>query len=480
MNQTESGFNGVAFNDTLVKHVWRMALLFVLCIPAGPSVAVDYAGSKKMSWLENDKVYGNIHYQVGSLVGEPVVNVQLDWRPMRVRDHVPAIYARDANSLASDKLAFGTLGQKPDEGESQLRLYDAKVRLTIQHGRDTYFLDADAGVPGKPGSARSYNVPGIPDWGDMLRDSAGRPVSGAIVKDIMRTGLNVTDARLTSYKVDTSQYEQWWLEKNVDRYTKPLKDAIDRKLDALSDAFGLPVDDLRKEVAALRGTGKAGADIAKLQGILDKLSPSNLPKKYLGEGPERLVRLHRYSHLTQNADDILRRESDGLPPMPGSSRLYDNWHKQMEVRLAKNRLKLAQLEGKKHAIELAEQQAREAEQRARERREQIAREEREARERQVREAREKRERARQREARRRAREEQRQQMSQGDNFDFWGAVAEGLRSSGWQPNPYEPNWARDGWKYTPNTTSDSNSKKLPQCFMFKRPGCEWYEDSPKK
>ena len=353
------------------RGIVRNALAFsALALISQTVLAVDYQGSLPGSSSSLSKktlpIKTNVHYQVGSLVGEPVVNAQIDWKPgtvFGINSPLPEVYRRADPGLDNDA-----------EAKKQFRLYQAKVRLTIKHGNNTYRLDTDAGVPARPGNKRSFNVPGSPAWKDLLRDSSGNPVDAETAKSIMRAGLNVTDASVIDYKVDTSRFEEWWVEKHADRYTQPLKEAVNAKLKALSENFGLPVKDLQKEIAAIDRRYKPRAAIEKLQSILYKLNPQNIPKKYLGVGAERMVRLQNYSMAIRDSERGLEKAMSDLPPMPGSSKLYDNWYQQMEVRLAKNRAQMARLQGRQIEILQAEREAQEAEERERRRKERLARE----------------------------------------------------------------------------------------------------------
>ena len=179
-------------------------------------------------------------------------------------------------------------------------------------------------------------------------------------------------ATLVSAKMDTSKFEEWWLDKNIERYAAPLRSAIDGRLAALEDSFGLPTADLRAEIAGLQGGKDARALIGRLEGILQKLSPDRIPAKFLGEGPQKLARLHAYGLNIATTEDALREATKGLPPMPGSSKAYETWYDQVAVRMNNNAARLAHLRGLEAEAERAEYEALVAAQRVKERAERLA------------------------------------------------------------------------------------------------------------
>ena len=391
-----------------------VAALGVVLIAAQPARAVDFSGSLATSVCPQKVCIGEpgkpidvtVGYKAGTLFGEPVVNTQIRWQPRSVAAHLPAIYSQADPSLLASR-ADG-------EAASMLRIYDTRVRLTIRRGNKTYTQETDAGIPGKPGKDVSYNVAGSPDWSRMLKGPDGKYVSAEEAKAVMKDGFRVANAEMVSTSVDTSRLETWWLDKNIDRYTDPLKGAIDKRLEALSEAFDLPVDELRAQVAAISGKGDGRAALAKLQAILDKLSPDRLPPKYLGTGPERLIRMKRYADAIRGSEEAFREAVKGLPPMPGTSEVYDNWYQQVQGRFARDAARLARLQGQQDEANRIEREAREAEARAQERRRQIA----------ERKARAKKERE------RREHEEMQAQFDRGYD-DYASAVRDSLGSSGW-------------------------------------------------
>jgi hypothetical protein len=303
-------------------------------------------------------VKAKVDWKVGLLVGEPVVDTRLAWTPGSVRGLVPPIYGK----------ADPDLFYKSGEAAAQLRLYEAKARLTVHHGNRTYTIESDLGVPDKAGDKSSYNVAGSPSWNRLFRDESGAFIPAGLAKEIISSGsMERAEAKLVSAKMDTGKFEEWWLDKNVERYAAPLRAAIDGRLEALEESFGLPTDDLRAEIAALKGGKNARTLIGRLEGILQKLAPDRIPAKFLGEGPEKLARLHRYGLRISSTEDALRDATKGLPPMPGASKAYGTWYDQVAVRMNRDAARLAHLQGLKAEAERAEREAAEAERRVQER-----------------------------------------------------------------------------------------------------------------
>ena len=313
-------------------------------------------------------IQARIDWQVGPLVGEPVIDSRIAWRPTEsfggISDLVPPIYGQ-----ADPNLFYNT----SNEAAEQLRLYEAKARISVRYGNQTYTIDSDLGVPDKAGDKSSYNVAGSPSWDRLFRDQSGAFISAAQAKEIFGSGsMAGAEATLVSAKMDTSKFEEWWLDKNVERYAAPLRSAIDGRLAALENSFGLPTADLRAEIAGLQGGKDARALIGKLEGILQKLSPDRIPAKFLGEGPQKLARLHAYGLSIAATEDALREATKGLPPMPGSSKAYETWYDQVAVRMNNDAAKLAHLQGLKEEAERAEREAAAAAQRVKERAERLA------------------------------------------------------------------------------------------------------------
>lgn len=347
-------------------------------------------------------VQGEVRWAAGLLYGEPVVDMRLNWEPGPINNHLKPIYAKADPML-------GVLS--PDsEAAQQLRLYDAKARLTVTYGFADYTLDADLGVPGRPGGEESYNVAGSPDWSRLFRDRDGNFVSAEQAREIFQSGaLDTASARITQARIDTSKFETWWLDRNVERYAGPLRDAIDARLDALGNAFDLPTDEIRAEIAAL-GPGLSGrALVDKLEGILFKLSPDRIPAKFMGEGPDKLWRLKAYAERIAGSEARLRDATEELPPLPGSSAAYDTWRDQIGLRLTQDAERLARLQGLQDE---ADRLAREAEEARRQEEERLAAEE---------------ERLRQEEEWR----EQQEWAEQSDGFDWGTALSEAFASTDW-------------------------------------------------
>lgn len=312
--------------------------------------------------LNKPSIKATIDWKVGFLVGEPVIDTRIAWKPdavfASVKGLVPQIYSE----------ADPDLFYKAGEAAAQLRLYEAKARLTVHHGNQTYTIDSDLGVPDVAGDKSSYNVPGSPDWSRMFRDQNGAFIPAGLAKEIMISGsMAGAEATLVSAKMDTSKFEGWWLDKNVDRYAAPLRAAIDGRLAALEVSFGLPTADLRAEIAGLGAGLSSKALVDKLETILRKLAPDRIPAKFLGEGPEKLAKLHRYAQLVAPTESALRDATKGLPPMPGSSKAYETWYDQVAVRMNTDAARLAHLQGLEEDALRAEAEAEAARQRERDR-----------------------------------------------------------------------------------------------------------------
>lgn len=312
--------------------------------------------------VEKPFIKAKIDWKVGFLVGEPVIDTRIAWKPDavfgNVKGLVPPIYTE----------ADPDLFYKAGEAAAQLRLYEAKARLTVQHGNQTYTIDSDLGVPDVAGDKTSYNVPGSPDWSRLFRDQNGAFIPAGLAKEIMGSGsMAGAEATLVSAKMDTSKFEDWWLDKNVDRYAAPLRAAIDGRLAALEVSFGLPTAGLRAEIAGLGAGLSSEALVDKLETILRKLAPDRIPAKFLGEGPEKLAKLHRYAQLVAPTENALRNATKGLPPMPGSSKAYETWYDQVAVRMNTDAARLAHLQGLEEEALRAEAEAEAARQRERDR-----------------------------------------------------------------------------------------------------------------
>lgn len=298
--------------------------------------------------VEKPFIKARINWKVGFLVGEPVIDTRIAWQPEAVfgslRGFVPPIYSQ------ADPDLFYNAG----EAAAQLRLYEAKARLTVLHGNQTYTIDSDLGVPDKAGEKMSYNVPGSPSWDRLFRDASGAFIPAAKAKEIIGSGsMAGAAASLVSAKVDTGKFEEWWLDKNAERYAAPLRAAIDGRLAALEASFGLPTEELRAEIAALKGGKGARALIGRLEGILHRLAPDRIPAKFLGEGPQKQARLHAYGLAIASTEDGLRNATKHLPPMPGASKAYETWYDQVAVRMNTDAARLAHLQGLKEAAAAA-------------------------------------------------------------------------------------------------------------------------------
>lgn len=295
-------------------------------------------------------VKARVNWQVSTLVGEPVVDTRLSWEVGNFSEHVAPIYG-----AADPLLSFN------GEASSQLRLYDAKARLTVYHGNRRYTIDSDLGVPDQPGDKLSYNVPGSPDWSRMFRDENGRFIPAENAKEIIGSGaMQGASAELVSARIDTSKFEEWWLEKNAGRYTAPLRDAIDARLEAMEEAFGLPTEEIRAEIRALGQGMRAEAVIGKLETILGKLAPDRIPAKFLGEGPERLAKLKAYAERIGPTEADLRAATKGLPPMPGRSERFESWYDQVAARMNSDAARLARLQNLQEEADRLEREAEEA------------------------------------------------------------------------------------------------------------------------
>jgi hypothetical protein len=315
--------------------------------------------------ISRSNINARIDWQAGPLVGEPVIDTRIAWNTTLggVTGLVPPIYGE------ADPDLFYNSG----EAAEHLRLYDATARLTVHYGNQTYTIDSDLGVPDKAGDRSSYNVAASPSWDRLFRDRNGDFISAAQAKEIFgSSSMAGAQATLVSAKMDTGKFEEWWLDKNVERYAAPLRAAIDGRLAALEESFGLPTDDLRAEIAALKGGNNARTLIGRLEGILQKLAPDRIPAKFLGEGPQKLARLHSYGLSIASTEDALRAATRGLPPMPGASKAYETWYDQVAVRMNNDAARLAHLRGLKAEAERAEREAAAAAQRVKERAERLA------------------------------------------------------------------------------------------------------------
>jgi hypothetical protein len=308
---------------------------------------------------EKPVVKARVDWNVSVLVGEPVVDTRLAWKPDNVFGSVQGFVAPIYGAADPD------LFYKSAEAAAQLRLYEAKARLTVHHGNQTYTIESDLGVPDKPGEKLSYNVAGSPSWDRLFRDDSGAFVPAETAREIVSSGsMAGAEASLVSAEVDTTKFEEWWLDKNVDRYAAPLRKAIDGRLAALEESFGLPTEELRAEIAELGRGLPARARLDRLESILRKLAPDRIPGKFLGEGPERQARLHRYALSISATEDTLRVATKGLPPMPGASKAYETWYDQVAVRMNTDAARLARLQGLEADALRAEQEAEAARQRA--------------------------------------------------------------------------------------------------------------------
>ncbi len=405
------------------------------------------------SFLNRPVVNGEVYWQAGILVGEPVVNMGVAWRPNSLANHVAPVYAK----------ADPMLGLNPEgEAAQQLRLYNVKTRLTVTYGNATYTMDQDAGVPDVAGKKVSYNVPGSPDWSRLFRNANGDFIPAEQAKEIFRSNaMSGARASIVSANVDTSKFEQWWLDKNVDRYAAPLRQAIDARLAALGETFGMPADDIRAEIAALKATGNGQALIGKLEGILQKLSPDQIPAKFLGEGPERLMRLKRYADAIAPNEAALREATKNLPPMPGTSERYDTWYEQVEVRLNRDEARHARLREMKEEADRLELQAAQAELRAQERAK--------ARAEKLRRREEAKQRREDEERRRRV-----ESYASSEAFSWGGSTTSSFESSGWGYDSYRFNpsyWTADG--YLSSSIREGSSFCQTEEDLKKEPGERW-------
>jgi len=104
----------------------------------------------------SSNVRANVGYRVHMLAGEPLVEISMNWVPKSLDKMLPPAYARADPTLSSGKTS---------EAQEKIRLYDARVRLYLKHGVETFSIEDNVGVPARAGNQPSFTMAGSPNWG---------------------------------------------------------------------------------------------------------------------------------------------------------------------------------------------------------------------------------------------------------------------------------------------------------------------------
>ena len=316
-------------------------------------------------------INANLGWRVGMLAGQPLVEMAINWTPKNLEGMLPEIYAKADPGLVA--------GLDP-AANAKLDLYDAHIAIAFEHEGQTYTITDTVGVPARAGNESSFNVAGSYDRGAFIRDGNGNLVDGETAKVIVKAGVVPIGASIVEAKINTRDLEHYWHEKNIEKYNVPLREAVESQISLLEDTFGLPVDEIRVELAKYEAEHSPQDVNSKLASMFARLTPANLPEKYLGTGLARDIKLRIYANAVGGIDGRLRNQMQELPPQPrGGASGYENWLDQTKVLFRTRELRLAQLrddvrEAQRIEYEIKEEERREAERRAEKR----AEEEREA------------------------------------------------------------------------------------------------------
>jgi len=392
------------------------------------------------------------------LAGQPLVEMAINWTPKSLKGMLPAGYAKADPGLVA--------GLDP-AANAKLDLYDAHIAIAFEHEGRTYTITDTVGVPARAGNESSFNVAGSYDWGGFIRDGNGNLVDGETAKAIVKAGVKPIGASIVQAKINTRDLEYYWHGKNIDKYNVPLREAVESQLLLLEDTFGLPVDDIRVELANYEAEHSPQDVNRKLASMFARLTPSNLPEKYLGTGLARDIKLRIYANAVGGIDGRLRNQMQELPPQPGGGASgYESWLEQTKALFRTRELRLAQLrddvrEAQRIEYEIKEEERREAERRAEKR----AEEEREA----AREAERRDEERARREAKARARYRD-VHRPYGESDGGWNGITASINQmvqqtyGGYNANAY----ADTGGNYI---SSSSGTSYKPSGYVFKYP-CE--------
>lgn len=360
-------------------------------------------------------INANIGWRVGMLAGQPLVEMAMNWTPKNLEAMLPESYRR-----ADPDLMAG----KDKAANARLSLYAVDVAIGFKHKGRSYTITDSVGVPAAPGNESSFNVAGSYDWGKFIKDSRGNLVGAELAKEIVKAGIKPTGASIVQAKVNTYDLQNYWYEKNADKYNAPLREAIDSQLSLLESTFGLPVGDIRAELDAYQAGHTPHEANAKLASIFERLTPANLPEKYLGSGLARDIKLRLYGSHLSSIDNRLRSRMEDLPPLPGHDLSgHRNWLDEQQAMFRTRELRLAQLQNDVRSAQRIEYEIAEAERREERRRaEKLAERERE----EARQARRSEEAHTRRQARTRARYMD-VNRPYGESGGGWNSVTAGIR-----------------------------------------------------
>lgn len=312
-------------------------------------------------------INANIGWRVGMLAGQPLVELAMNWTPTDLRGMLPEAYER-----ADPGLVAGL----DEKANSKLSLYGVDVAIGFQHEGRSYTITEGVGVPAAPGNEASFNVPASYEWNGFIKDASGNFVDAETAKAIVKAGIRPTGAAIIQAKVNTYDLQTYWHDKNIDRYNAPLREAVESQLLLLEDTFGLPVDEIRVALADYEAEHSPQELNRKLASMFERLTPANLPEKYLGSGLARDIKLRIYADAVGGIDGRLRLQMDELPPLPGHDVLgHQTWLDEQTAMFRARELRLAQLRNDVREAQRIEHEIAEEKRRAEERRAEREREE---------------------------------------------------------------------------------------------------------
>lgn len=306
-------------------------------------------------------INANIGWRVGMLAGQPLVELAMNWTPTDLRGMLPAGYQR-----ADPGLVAGL----DEKANAKLSLYAVDVAIGFQHEGRSYTITEGVGVPAAPGNESSFNVPASYEWNGFIKDASGNFVDAQTAKAIVKAGIKPTGAAIVQAKVNTFDLQTYWYDKNVDRYNAPLREAVESQLLLLEDTFGLPVDEIRVALATYEAEHSPQEVNRKLASMFERLTPANLPEKYLGAGLARDIKLSIYADALGGIDGRLRLQMNELPPLPGHDVLgHQTWLDEQKAMFRTRELRLALLREDVREAQHIENEIAEAKRREERRRE---------------------------------------------------------------------------------------------------------------
>lgn len=232
----------------------------------------------------------SVHWKLGTLMGEPVGNYGLVWSVRTVR-------LRNGDGKGAHNYALGDLPPALARAARGSELSMQALAFLQGHAAKlgTVGIAFDTGAPVRPDGKPSFNVPGSPDWSQLLilgsSNARGLPgwceakgrhyMPAEDAKQVMRAGVQLGHLQIcpnTSASVDT-------LERAIDQYCDQspnagfcARQAAPAKADLLDQAADQPgIARKRTEMAqAHRRTAEAACarELAPLQACLRQACPA--------------------------------------------------------------------------------------------------------------------------------------------------------------------------------------------------------------